>query len=570
MDDETADLATVAGKLAQAAGDQDELAQRALQVAEHLSRGRFHVSVLGEFKRGKSTLVNALIGRELAPMGVVPLTAVATEISDGAPGASVVGLDGERREIPPADVADYVTETGNPGNRLGVARVEARAPIELLRPGVVLVDTPGLGSVLRHDDEAMRALLDADGAILVLSADAPLSQQERTLLARLAERRAPTFVVLNRADHLSEDERCEVGTFVANTVAEELGGGQRVWCVSARAALDGRLGRATSNGQDGLEFDAFLETFRRFIAEDLVHARAETARAELSRLAAGLDGALAIEAATADLDTATLARRAEELRAAAEEQGRAFEDERTLLQRDVAALATRIGEDLATFATREPRRYDPELAEIARRARLGQLEDELRGAIERAVRGSFDRFRQTEAADVEATWSTLAQQFRDRTQARVNAVRSAAADIFQIELPNLTVPSVTEERERYFYLFLHVGSSTESIDILARRLLPPNVLRRRLLARARRELRDEFDKHAGRVRWDLTQRLDGARRRFEAAMAGELDRSVQTILAATSRAEELRSAVEIERRQRQAVRDAARRVTQEVLALTGG
>ena len=172
------------------------------------------------------------------------------------------------------------------------------------------------------------------------------------------------------------------------------------------------------------------------------------------------------------------------MREAAGEQRQAFEDERTLLRRDVAALAGAIESALAEFAAKEPAKCDRRLVEVARNAPVSRLEDVLRRTVESAVRESFERFRQAEAQQAEESWRQLAERFRDRTQARVNAVRAAAADIFQVELPQLAVPQVAEERERYFYFFVHVGSSTESIDRLARRLLPPAIVRRRLLERA--------------------------------------------------------------------------------------
>jgi len=77
----------------------------------------------------------------------------------------------------------------------------------------------------------------------------------------------------------------------------------------------------------------------------------------------------------------------------------------------------------------------------------------------------------------------------------------------------------------------------------------------------------EFDKHAGRARWDLTQRLDGVRQRFELAMVAELDRSVKTILRATERAKVLRSLAELERDSLQQANDTARRAARDALAL---
>ncbi|HTW10690.1 MAG TPA: dynamin family protein [Acidimicrobiales bacterium] len=570
MESDLDQLAAAARGLAAAAGDRQELGLRAGRLADRLARRRFNVSVLGEFKRGKSTLINALLGAELMPTGVLPLTAVVTEVAYGEPGATVVHLDGTTQQVGLEDLADYVTEARNPANQRQVARVEARAPVELLRAGVVLVDTPGIGSVFRHDEAAGRALLEADGAVLVLSADAPLSAEERNLLSSLSERNAPTFFVLNRVDHLDRGERDEVATFVTDAVAAELGRKARLWCVSARAALGARLAGQAPNQDEGGDFGEFYSEFRRFIAEDLLGARLETARAELSRLAHELDDSLAVEAAIADLDAATLAERVSRLQAAAAGQRQAFADERTLLERDVAALAGTIERALADFAATEPAKCDHRLVEVARSTPMARLEGALRRTVEGLVRESFEGFRLAEADKAESSWRRLAERFRDRTQERVNAVRAAAADIFQVELPQLSVPQVAEERERYFYLFLNVGHSGEGLDRLLRRLLPAPAVRRRLLGRARADLAGEFDKHAGRARWDLTQRLDAVRRRFEVAMADELERSVATIIEATARAEDLRAMAEAERERHRHERATARQAARAALSLACG
>jgi Dynamin family len=213
-------------------------------------------------------LVNALLGLELLPTGVLPLTAVATEVAYGTRGATVVHCDGISEEVDLGQLAAYVTEAGNPANERQVARFEARVPADVLRSGVVLVDTPGIGSVFRHDEAAARALLEADGAILVLSADAPLSEAEGKLLGALSDRRSPTFFVLNRADHLSQAELDEVTQFVSDALTAALGRKARLWRVSARAALAARLVGEVPDEDDGGEFAAFSRAFERFVQFD--------------------------------------------------------------------------------------------------------------------------------------------------------------------------------------------------------------------------------------------------------------------------------------------------------------
>lgn len=544
-------LEELAGELAAAARIEDPvLAARAERVAKRLAEGRFHVMVVGEFKRGKSTLVNALLGVEVLPTGVLPLTAVLTEIVHGVEGATVVGSDGGRFEISLDALADYVTEASNPGNERGVERVEVRVPAPVLGSGVVLVDTPGLGSIHLHNTEAGRAsLLEADGAIVVLSADEPLSEEERALLENLAERRARTFLVVNRADHLESAELEEVRRFITAKVTDALGTAPELYCVSARAGLTAHKQRDDALSAT-CDWQRFVAAFDRFVASELVGARLSAARAELGRIGEELRDAVLLRRGALDLDVETLSARVVQFRSAAEVQRTAFAEERVILEHDVDELMRAVGGSLAAFARDEPQRWQGRLAEQAATLSVGRLEEGLRAVVEEAVRESFETFRAREAEGVERAWCELAARFRSRTQERVDAVRKAASDLFAIELAAMVVPVVGEERERFFYLFLHVGSTSEGLDRVARRLLPAGVVRRRLLARANEQLVREFDKHAGRARWDLTQRLDGVRRRFETAMSAELERTVDAIVAAASRADGLRAATldELDRR----------------------
>ena len=561
-------LETLARRLVRASTSaQPELVDRARRVADRLAEGRFHVAVLGEFKRGKSTFINALLAADLLPTGVLPLTAVATEVTYGRDGATVVHLDGARHDIPLDEIADYVTEARNPRNEREVERVEVRVRAALLEAGVVLVDTPGLGSVYQHNTEAGRAaLLEADGAIVVLSADSPLSEQERELLNLLSERQARTFIVVNKADHLDAAELDVVRGFVTEVVADELGRKQELYCLAARPALAERVA-GRDPGEEAADFLTFVSAFEEFVATELVDARLAAARNELRRIGQGLQDEVAVRTAALELDVTTLAQRVEDFRAAATQQQEAFEEDRVLLAHETGNLAQDVGERLQAFADAAPRGAHADLEETARGMAKRQLEDGLRAAVEQQVHERFERFRTAEADRVEAAWQALAERFRARTQDRVDGVRAIAAEMFDIALEPLVVPEVAEERERFFYLFLHVGTSTETLGRMARMLLPSSVVRRRLVGQAARHLATEFDKHAGRARWDLSQRLEAVRLRFEAAMRAELDNAVDAILRAAERAETVRAATEAERDRAAAEDEQVRLVAAEALGL---
>lgn len=539
-----------------ARGRSGEVATRAGRLAGRLADGRFHLSVIGEFKRGKSTVANALLRARILPTGVLPLTAVATEVRYGDPGATVVYLDGARRELSAGEPLDpYVTEEGNPANAAQVARVEVRAAVQLLESGLVLVDTPGVGSVHRHNDEAAFAAMgDGDGAVMVLSGDSPLSEREREIGLMLSERRVPVFFVLNKVDHLEASEVSALRRFVTDTLAAELGFPPRLWCVAALPALRARQVGSEPGPECG-EFLAFESELTRWVQADLIGERSRTARQELAALAGQLDSTLDLAAASFALGEAVLAEKAEKFRALAAEHAAALVDDRLLLERDVEVLCRRLGANLAGFARNAPAEWAHELERVAATAAIGALEEELRSTVERAVRVGFDSFRAQEEEFAEQAWQDMAERQRSRVSARVNALREFAAELFEVPLPRWEVPAVSEERERFFYLFVHVGNSGEAFSRIGRRLLPPKLVRRRLLKVGKAQLVREFDKHAGRARWDLAQRLDSVRRRFEAAMSSELDATVDMILEAVRHAEILLEGTN-EERQRTMTADA--------------
>jgi predicted GTPase len=107
---------------------------------------------------------------------------------------------------------------------------------------VRLVDTPGIGSVYRHNaDVSYRFLPKADAVLFLLSADQPVSQAECELLKDVREFAGKIFFILDKADHLSEFELREAVTFAQITITEAMGHKPFIVPASARMALEGKL-----------------------------------------------------------------------------------------------------------------------------------------------------------------------------------------------------------------------------------------------------------------------------------------------------------------------------------------
>lgn len=197
----------------------------ALATAERLAAGRFFVACLGQFKRGKSTLINALVSDAVLPVGVVPVTSVVTVVRYGpARGAIIHFQNGTSTPIDVANISDYVSEAGNPGNGKAVSLVETIVPAPLLASGLCLVDTPGVGSVFEANTETTRAFVPRiDAALMVCGADPPLTKEELFLIEQATQEASRFVFVLNKADRVSASEREEAASFAARQLQARVG-----------------------------------------------------------------------------------------------------------------------------------------------------------------------------------------------------------------------------------------------------------------------------------------------------------------------------------------------------------
>ncbi len=257
----------------QFAGDFKKL----ISLAERLDEGRFHLAVLGQFKRGKSTLLNAFLGEALLPTSVVPLTAIPTFLQygpelivrvsyqDDRPAEEFHGKSTEElREI----LHGFVTEEGNPSNRLGVLQVEISHPAAILKHGVVLIDTPGIGSTFTHNTEAtLNFLPQCDAALFVVSADPPLTEVEAEFLKEVRSRVSRLFFIFNKIDYLNEEEKKACLEFLGRVLREkiELNNDLPVFCVSARQGLAGKV-----SGMPDLWIQSGLEEVENHLIDFLV------------------------------------------------------------------------------------------------------------------------------------------------------------------------------------------------------------------------------------------------------------------------------------------------------------
>lgn len=188
-----------------------DLAVRARQALQRLHNPRVRILVVGEFKQGKSMLVNALVNAPICPIDDDISTSVPTVVRYAHhPSATLIrgawgGGDADEREervqVPIEQLASHVSEAGNPGNHAGLKYAEAGIPRDILADGLELVDTPGvggLGSV--HGSATMAMLPSADAILLVSDAAAEYSRPELEFLRQAALACPNVACVLTKID----------------------------------------------------------------------------------------------------------------------------------------------------------------------------------------------------------------------------------------------------------------------------------------------------------------------------------------------------------------------------------
>jgi len=188
----------------------------------------FSLVVVGDFKRGKSTLINALLGSQVASTAVTSETVTINVIQYGDHlRVEACLVDGRRVELHPDQLSSERLLPILKGLPKPISHLRIEVPVEWLK-GLCLVDTPGTGDIMRRFDKQVHAYLSrADVLIYVMFTPAVLSESERAFLkcSVLPQDFPKVFFVVNRLDEISEIEaqrlmertRCQISNLFPNS-----------------------------------------------------------------------------------------------------------------------------------------------------------------------------------------------------------------------------------------------------------------------------------------------------------------------------------------------------------------
>ncbi|MEJ5357891.1 MAG: dynamin family protein [Desulfobacterales bacterium] len=537
----------------------DELSSRAfngnrrlVELREKLEGQHFHLVVMGQFKRGKSTLINALLGAEILPTAIVPLTSIVTRIGYGeTPAAAVHYLDGRREEIPLTEIHRYVTERANPKNGLQVKEVEVFFPSPLLRDGVRIIDTPGVGSVFDHNIEvAYNCLPNLDAGIFVVTADPPLSASEHRFLREVRGYVDQLFFVMNKADAVGEKDLAEAISFTASVLEEDLRRTVKVWPVSARLALEARREKNEPKWRrSGLP--AFEEHLRGYLHRGKGKTFLQSMTASLLRFVSDESMAWKLEQQAAKLTLEELRSKIDRFEDSVRRIERERDEHRFILNGRIRKLHESLDADLAKLAAAEIPRLQAELEgrfrEKIRTARESrELESELEDTVYRDIVEVFSGFREQAARRLAEALEAVYLDLAERTNRTIAAFVELAATLFAVDLKPFTSVEKLTGRGDFYFLLRDDPDAIGLIRLGFRSALPLFVTRGLILRRIKAMAREIFERHCGRVRYDLVRRIDETTRKFQKSLDEKADLTLATIREGLERAVALKDRSETE------------------------
>jgi small GTP-binding protein len=528
---------------------QREILAKLKEVQARIEEGCLRVAVLGQFKRGKSTLLNALLGTLLLPTGITPVTAIPTFVKSGNKAHVRIEFNDAREPLESfiesefsGILARFVSEAENPGNRDGVRHVEIAVNSVALSNDIILVDTPGVGSTFRHNTRTAEAVLnDCDVGIFVVSADPPITEVELDYLDKVKRIIPKIFFVLNKVDLLDDAERSIAKAFLAKVLGEkpDLARPHRIFNVSAKQALAAKqIGDFSALAASG------VVELERTLADDLANEKRAIVLATSRSRSTLLVGELLYHC---ELEHKSLLLPEQELRR------KLFEFERSVarLESDRRDLSDYISVDrnrlLASLDEMTDKLWNEARAKFMNMATMDSEqpfnEHEARDRIGKALEQYFEAASGLTIDRARGELVSRVASHQAKAGALIGHIRQTAADLMEISV-NLPPPEHAFElkREPYWVAPATSNSILDTSLLNLTRMYPRKIRERRLSRHIVADTERAVLRNIANLDWALRQNIEDAFRGFEASLTDQLFRA----------SEETRQAMEIALQKRSA------------------
>jgi hypothetical protein len=395
-----------------------------------------------------------------------------------------------------------------------------------LEQGIVLIDTPGVGSTFRHNTEKAEAVLpECDAALFVVSPDPPITEVEVSYLTSVKTAVARLIIVLNKIDAIEAQDLATAAAFLRRVLAEKAGvdGEVPVFSISARAALLAKISdNPAALASSGLpELEAHLRDF-------LAHDKRRTLETAIARKAVGLGDDMLMETEIRLQALRLPLKELDDRIGTIEAAMIRFDDERRLAHDLLAGDRRRMLEQIETDADELRRRARTALeAALDQALRLGDDVESARAAVLATVSPLFEAELRRTGSSFQEKLARILDVHRNRIKELNELVRRTAADVMNVIFRAAEDLAAFEfRREPYWVTSNRIDMASPIPPGMFDRFLPGSVRK----ARVRRRLLQEIDtivrRNVENLRWATRQNVEDAFRRYDAELEETLTSSI--------------------------------------------
>jgi GTP-binding protein EngB required for normal cell division len=507
---------------------------------ERIIRGQFRIAVLGQFKRGKTSLLNTLLGdAALLPVGTIPFTSIPTIVQHGSHNAAeVVFQSGARQQICMDELKDYVTEDGNPHNEKMVEHVDVFCAADILNDGVSFVNSPGFGSLSDQNTQIAYDLLQRiDAAIFVTSPDPPLTAAEMAFLKRLLSTTRNVFVVMCKVDLLDTPALEDVLRFTENAMSRVASDpALRIYPVSALTTTTLQQDCVPLPGIRRLESD-----IREFLAVE----RHETFLASVTRCLSASISELRAELESSMASAAEIVKHLENERTEFKGEVQTAYDNHAhnehLFVEEVNRLGDLAENELLRFTESKRFELDGPLRAFLRasdRIPKQQLASAVNDFAMLQIDNLFDAWSREFEDSLLRAVGDAAERFLQSADSEVAAFRARVSEQFGLDMED---ENITESLAGLATRKQHVPEEAPPKPCSAISLVPRLLLRHWILRQAIGVARRRLQSNGKWVARELRERMRSAVRTFTDAVRRALEHRIERLLAAVFEAQEQRN-----------------------------
>jgi ribosome biogenesis GTPase A len=511
------------------------------RLKEKILINTFDLVVVGQFKRGKTSIINALLGANILPVSVIPLTSIVTIIIYGKElKIKVYFNDGKIVEIESQSLIEYITEKGNPKNIKNVNKVVIAYPSDYLKDGIRLIDTPGVGSIYQHNTEvAYEYLPNADAVVFLLSVDQPLSQAELDFLDDVKEYSCRIFFIMNKIDYLSEIDLRECISFTEKTLKEKSHYSSfDIYPVSAKLALEGKL----TNNSDLLfrsNFPFFEEKLKRFLVYEKGNILIISVANNLLRILSEAILKAELEVKSIKIPLEELNKKLlqfEKKRKEIKSEKRDFE---ILFEGEIKQIIEGILDPDLYGAKKEL--FDtllPEIEEFYNKNKSLST-NELRKALEEfivyRVMGYYEIFRKNEDSKISKIFENLCKRFTSRINDLIDSLLHYSSELFSVSFESFKAEVSWNVSSSFYYKFKDESLMIEALENAFTLLLPSFLSKSIIFKGMKKYLIEMIDRQSGRIRWSFVERLTNSKLKFRREMFKKIDETIGEIMEAINK-----------------------------------